>query len=654
MFDRKGLTLIEKEGSYFLRYQVPEEETVSRTELEMLKNNDIRHVLKISELQEDDSRVFLYNVTGKMRLLERFQMPFSGKELYQMLKSFCSLWESADEYMIDKRHFVLFPDVIYVDQKSSEIFVMVLPAGEGTEIEFFQIFWEIFRNVRIYYDEVMAEFPAKIQEFVQFHPQEAAKEYREFLDREYRQEQGVLKPVSETPAIPEIRQEEKKELLEEGQSKEFLQGRFHAVNDQLKLLENGAEAAGSGVLPGNMDSAAGTKKVKINEKNIVKTPGGTMEIPGVPSPQKPQKKKKEKPPKQSKTPKHPKEKPAKENKKEAVQIPGGKEAQEKEKKPGKKGLFGLFGGKQKEKEEEILVKKPEPLTPVEEKNKLQPGGNGMPVNPVPQMGGNGMLINPVPRTGRNGLPVNPAVQPGGNGVPFSAVPQGIWNPEGGTQTSRGVWDSNKQMSQGMDFVSPSGLWNMPQGGNNPSQSGIWDGKLHIVQENNIVLQPEPQDQKKQEVRPPEIQKEEHSDISAEIDLDATVLLEEVDLDATMLSDSGKAVPAPVLRSKETGEVVKITYSGFLVGRQRVDPRTGRAYQKKGEKKPDLSIAVNNVSHTHAMFTKKDGQWYVTDQTSLNGTYVNEEKLVPGKDTALKEGDIVRFADEEYEYKVITE
>ncbi len=123
------------------------------------------------------------------------------------------------------------------------------------------------------------------------------------------------------------------------------------------------------------------------------------------------------------------------------------------------------------------------------------------------------------------------------------------------------------------------------------------------------------------------------------------------MDATTLIDSNtRQVNIPVLRSKETGEIIKITYSGFLVGRQRV--RDGKVIKEKGKKQPDLILAISNVSHSHAIFIEKNGEWYIIDQGSLNGTFINEKQVLPKQEQILQEGDILRFASEEYEYLII--
>lgn len=58
---------------------------------------------------------------------------------------------------------------------------------------------------------------------------------------------------------------------------------------------------------------------------------------------------------------------------------------------------------------------------------------------------------------------------------------------------------------------------------------------------------------------------------------------------------------------------------------------------------DLSDIDNrrSVSRRHARLSSRDGQWFVAEEVgALNGTYLNGERLSPGRGTALKEGDVV--------------
>src|SRR5215470_9806431 len=56
---------------------------------------------------------------------------------------------------------------------------------------------------------------------------------------------------------------------------------------------------------------------------------------------------------------------------------------------------------------------------------------------------------------------------------------------------------------------------------------------------------------------------------------------------------------------------------------------------------DLPIDVDSVSRQHARFYRFDGDWWLEDLQSTNGTYVNDEVVSRRR---LEDGDIVRFGE----------
>ncbi|KAL8151610.1 hypothetical protein V2J09_021418 [Rumex salicifolius] len=66
---------------------------------------------------------------------------------------------------------------------------------------------------------------------------------------------------------------------------------------------------------------------------------------------------------------------------------------------------------------------------------------------------------------------------------------------------------------------------------------------------------------------------------------------------------------------------------------------GRVPDKAG-----LVIPVATVSGVHARFDKRQGNLYVTDLNSTNGTYVNERKLNPGQEFPVPPGSRITFGD----------
>lgn len=64
---------------------------------------------------------------------------------------------------------------------------------------------------------------------------------------------------------------------------------------------------------------------------------------------------------------------------------------------------------------------------------------------------------------------------------------------------------------------------------------------------------------------------------------------------------------------------------------------------------ELLLDKNTISRIHAKIERLEGSYYIEDLNSTNGTFLNEEPLIYKKRTALKENDIIRFADIRYRF-----
>lgn len=78
----------------------------------------------------------------------------------------------------------------------------------------------------------------------------------------------------------------------------------------------------------------------------------------------------------------------------------------------------------------------------------------------------------------------------------------------------------------------------------------------------------------------------------------------------------------------------------------------------GRNRPDIDIDLRHnvhVGHYHATLLRVDGEYVVIDEHSSNRTYVNHQRVdpdaAPEHRTKLKDGDLVIFADEAFEYHI---
>lgn len=93
-----------------------------------------------------------------------------------------------------------------------------------------------------------------------------------------------------------------------------------------------------------------------------------------------------------------------------------------------------------------------------------------------------------------------------------------------------------------------------------------------------------------------------------------------------------------LTRKKNKETITINSARFIIGKERA--------------KVNYCVVDNtSVSRTHATIVNRGGTAYLLDMNATNGTFVNGVRLNPGQETALKNGDTILLADEEFTYYV---
>ena len=114
---------------------------------------------------------------------------------------------------------------------------------------------------------------------------------------------------------------------------------------------------------------------------------------------------------------------------------------------------------------------------------------------------------------------------------------------------------------------------------------------------------------------------------------------------TVLSDDGISVQQiqqmqPVnyhfasLTRQVTGEKIELGKPSFVLG--------------KNPEKSDYAVADNtNISRVHAVITMRNGRYYVMDQNSTNGTFINGRIIKAGQETEILPGDCLKLANEEF-------
>lgn len=121
--------------------------------------------------------------------------------------------------------------------------------------------------------------------------------------------------------------------------------------------------------------------------------------------------------------------------------------------------------------------------------------------------------------------------------------------------------------------------------------------------------------------------------------EATSLLVEDDDDATSLLDSNKTIQSfPYLIRKSNYDRIDINKPAFRIGKE-------RSYV-------DYFIQNNNaVSRIHADIISRNGEFYIKDNNSTNGTFVNGNRVQAETETQIFDGDALTFANEDFKFNI---
>lgn len=93
---------------------------------------------------------------------------------------------------------------------------------------------------------------------------------------------------------------------------------------------------------------------------------------------------------------------------------------------------------------------------------------------------------------------------------------------------------------------------------------------------------------------------------------------------------------PTLTRRATGVTVNIDRPVFKIGKER--------------DKVDLYVSENRtVSRLHATIYTKNGSCFIEDNNSTNRTFINGTPLLPEREIKLKDGDVLKLSNEEFDF-----
>jgi DNA-binding transcriptional ArsR family regulator len=112
-----------------------------------------------------------------------------------------------------------------------------------------------------------------------------------------------------------------------------------------------------------------------------------------------------------------------------------------------------------------------------------------------------------------------------------------------------------------------------------------------------------------------------------------------DVRESLVATTGERFPVLVLMSGVAdGRSFPVTGDRVTVGRE--DPGHPLQRPAVAVSLPEQYLAVTRVNRPHATIHRSGNEWLVEDNGSTGGTYLNSERLAPGKKTLLSNGDLI--------------
>ncbi|MDP4183260.1 MAG: FHA domain-containing protein, partial [Bacillota bacterium] len=105
-------------------------------------------------------------------------------------------------------------------------------------------------------------------------------------------------------------------------------------------------------------------------------------------------------------------------------------------------------------------------------------------------------------------------------------------------------------------------------------------------------------------------------------------------DTVLLQDSSN-LPYLLNLNSGSNEKIFIDKASFVIGRLK--------------SQVDYELRGSGISKVHSEIITRNGQYFIKDLNSSNGTYVNSEKIKSNFEFEIKNHDIIRFANMEFQF-----
>lgn len=144
---------------------------------------------------------------------------------------------------------------------------------------------------------------------------------------------------------------------------------------------------------------------------------------------------------------------------------------------------------------------------------------------------------------------------------------------------------------------------------------------------------------------PEVKKEQNAPVSLSTPKQTTMKIEDEEETVFETQDEGtvflnNGAERAFLRDN-TGAIFEITGNIFSIGRS-----------GKSGVKIDLELSQKTVSHLHATIYNECGCYFISDNGSANGTFVNNRRLKPNEKVPIEHGSRVRISNIDFTFEIM--
>lgn len=111
----------------FQVYHIAEQEEMDTVTYGMITNNKIEGIIDCSYVQIDEDKMFRFNVSDLVSFRDYFQREIKKKELLNICYSLAIVVQELNSYMIDSNRMILDRDYMYINVRTNQTNIIVLP-----------------------------------------------------------------------------------------------------------------------------------------------------------------------------------------------------------------------------------------------------------------------------------------------------------------------------------------------------------------------------------------------------------------------------------------------------------------------------------------------------------------------------------------------